>query len=818
MNDATEPASWPIPNIKQMLARLGAHCSDTYGVMDFTSGYHQAPLTLSARIFTAFITFAGIYQFTRLPFGPKRAPSYFQEMMASVVLQGLIYTICEIYLDDCIVHGKGNKEFLTRLEIVFKRFSEKNIKLKASKCKFGLKQVEYVGRQISKDGISMSTKKINTVLDFPQPVVLTQLRSFLGLTNYFRDFVPNHSNVVSPLHHMIDHAAKKQSKLVWTEVGIKAYNDIKDLISKSPLLYFINDTAPIVLMTDASDYGVGGYLYQMVDDKEQLVALVSKSLTETQMKWSVIQKEAFAIAFCCKSLDALLRDRKFTIKTDHKNLTFMKEDSNPMVQRWYTALQELDYELKYVPGDQNTIADAMSRLCPNNKVIDETNNLVLAALHSQPVISDDHITLIAQCHNPMVGHGGVERTLRKLKDIKQSWQTMRADVKQYIRECPCCQKMSQIKTPINVLKFTTSTYRPMEALNIDFIGPFPDKGYVLVIIDTFSRWVELFATKDATAKAACSSLVEHFGRFGSPTFIRSDNGPHFVNDLIKLFLEATGIAHNCTLAYSSEENAIVERSNKEINRHIRAFIFHRGSIDNYQTILPFVQRILNSEINSKLNASPADILFGNAVNLDRGILLPDDEQPPAQSLSKATSKMLQLQFLAIKSAKKSLEEADALHKAASPTDLTEFAHDSYVLVMQRSAPETRLHTLWRGPLRVITNNGSQYTLLDLITGKEKLYHVTQLKAFHFNPLHTDPLNVARKDYLEFFIESIEKFEGSLDKLTTLRFKVKWLGYDETHNTWEPWKNLRKATALHKFLIEKKLRHIIPKEFQSLYPE
>ena len=818
MNDATQPASWPIPNIKQMLARLGSHKSDTFGVMDLTSGYHQAPLTLAARVFTAFITFAGVYQFTRLPFGPKRAPSYFQEMMASIVLLGLIYNICEMYLDDCIVHAKGSDEFLQRLEIVFKRFSDKNIKLKASKCKFGLKLIEYVGRQISKAGISMSTTKIRAVQEFPKPVVLTQLRSFLGLANYFRDFVPNHSNVVSPLHQMIDHAAKKQSKLIWTVAGETAYEAIKDLISKSPLLYFMSDTAPIVLMTDASDYGVGGYLYQLVDGEEQLVALVSKSLTDTQLKWSVIQKEAYAIAFCCKSLEALLRDRKFTIRTDHKNLTFMKEESNPMVQRWYTALQELDYDLKYVPGKQNTIADAMSRLCPNYKIGEDNTPKVLAALHSQPVIDDENNITIERCHNPMVGHGGVERTLRKIKDLKLSWPTMRADVKQFIRECPCCQKMSQIKTPINVLKFTTSTYRPMDTLNIDFIGPFPDKGYVLVIIDTFSRWVELYATNDATAKAACKCLIEHFGRFGCPSYIRSDNGPHFVNDLIRLFLEATGTPHNRTLAYSSEENAIVERSNKEVNRHIRTFIFQRGTIENYQQVLPFVQRILNSEIHSKLNASPATILFGNAVNLDRGILLPDDEQPPTQSLSKATSKMLHMQFLAIKAAKKSLEQADSEHKASTPTELTEFASNSYVIAMQRSAPETRLHTLWRGPFRVLSKTGSQYSLLDLITGKEKLYHVTQLKAFHFNPLKTDPVDVARKDYLEFFIESIIQLEGSFDKLATLRFKIKWLGYDETHNTWEPWKNLRKTTALHQFLIAKQLRHRIPKEFQSLYPE
>jgi hypothetical protein len=120
-------------------------------------------------------------------------------------------------------------------------------------------------------------------------------------------------------------------------------------------------------MTDASDYGIGGYSYQTVDGVKQLVALVSKSLHETQLKWSVIQKEAYAIYYCCTYLYAILRDRKFTVMTDHKNLTYLNQASNPMVVRWNVALQELDFDLLYVPGGENTIADAMSRLCLNNK-------------------------------------------------------------------------------------------------------------------------------------------------------------------------------------------------------------------------------------------------------------------------------------------------------------------------------------------------------------------------------------------------------------------------------------------------------------------
>jgi hypothetical protein len=232
-------------------------------------------------------------------------------MMASVVLIGLIYFICEMYIDDCMLYARGNKQLLERLEILFKRFQDKNIFFKASKCKFGVDTVEYIGRQISKDGITLSETKINSVIDFPKPLNNTNLRSFLGLANYFRDFVPNHSNVVNPLHKMIDYSASKQRKLTWTEAGEKAFIDIKLLISKSPTLYFISDTAPIILMTDASDYGVGSYLYQLIDGVKQLVALVSKALTLVQLKWSVIQKEAYAIYFCCTALDKQLRDRKF---------------------------------------------------------------------------------------------------------------------------------------------------------------------------------------------------------------------------------------------------------------------------------------------------------------------------------------------------------------------------------------------------------------------------------------------------------------------------------------------------------------------------
>ena len=174
-------------------------------------------------------------------------------------------------------------------------------------------------------------------------------------------------------------------------------------------------------------------------------------------------------------------------------------------------------------------------------------------------------------------------------------------------------------------RFTTSTYAPMECINIDFIGPFPDKGYILVMVDTFTRFIELSASPDNTAKSAATGLIEHLGRYGAPRFLRSDNGPHFVNKILEEFVKVVGTTHNLILPYSSQEISIVERMNKEINRHITEFTFDRATTENYREILPFVQRIVNTTFNVRTQSTAAKLVYGNAIDLDANILPPRDE-------------------------------------------------------------------------------------------------------------------------------------------------------------------------------------------------
>ncbi len=846
LNDCTQQASWPIPNIKEMFGRLGSHHSNVFGVMDLTAGYHQAPVGLGTRIFLAFICFCGIFQFCRLPFGPKRAPSYFQQMMSSIVLAGMIYFICEVYLDDVIVHAKTDDEFIIRLEKVLERFSKHHIILKPSKCKFGFALLEYCGKQIDENGLSMSEKKIQKVIDFPKPTTAHQMKQFVGLVNYFHDHVNHHADIMKALHNTIlGYEKRTRSKtLIWTEEASLAFDQIIKEIEKNHTMYFPRDDCPITLQTDSSQYGIGAYCFQTIDNKEQPVAFVSKSLTEPQFKWGILQKEAYAILYALKKLQGILRDRKFTLETDNRGLAFMKGDANPMVQRWLVSVQEYDFKLVDILGKNNPVADGLSRLVANNmpekvmpaKIIASlvTNNMpahMLTALVPPEKIPEYLHILIGKVHNDRTGHHGLERTLRMITTpsspgseiilVDPKTHKLRSHIRQYIATCPCCQKMSMLKTAINSHPFTTSRFYPMERLCMDYIGPFPDGGYIMVIMDAFTNWVELFHSPQASSTCAAQNLFQHFGRYGTPTQLVSDRGSHFVNKVIEEFISLVGTDHCLTLAYSSQQNAKVERVNKEINRHLRTLVFESNSVENYKDYLPIVQRIINSAYSDKTHMSSAQMLFGNAINLDRGLFLPPLERPQqGQPLSDHMSKMLQFQDEVMIKARTILHETDSVHMASKSSAIpTEYAPETYVLVKYRNSSNlypapTRLHTFWKGPLKVISNVQSQYLLLDIIKNKEKYYHVTDMKPFIFDPLLINPQDIARKDYLEFFVEKILNISGNINRNTTLEFLVKWTGYDDTHNLWVPYKDLRETEVLHQYLKKINLKHLIPKKFQT----
>ena len=271
-------------------------------MIDLTAGYHQAELDPASRKYTTFKTHMGTYQWKRVPFGLKGAPSYYQQQIANA-LEGLLYKSCEVYIDDIIIYGTTEEEFLDNLRAVLERLNERGITVNPAKCKFGVETVAYVGHVVSSEGLTMSEEKKAKVLDFPIPDTTKQLRGFLGLVNYFRDHVRGYAATCAPMHALTTQTGKR---IQWTDEAERAFEKIKIDISNLQTLFFIDDDAPVFLHTDACKYGLGGYLFQMVEGVERPISFYSRSLKVAELNWSTIEQECFGIVCAVREFDHLL--------------------------------------------------------------------------------------------------------------------------------------------------------------------------------------------------------------------------------------------------------------------------------------------------------------------------------------------------------------------------------------------------------------------------------------------------------------------------------------------------------------------------------
>lgn len=296
LNLVTEREGWPIPNIELMLKRIGDRRPKYFIVIDLTSGYFQIPVAEESRKFTAFITESGLFQWRRLPMGLKGAPSFFQRVMVTIVLAGLVMVICELYLDDLILYAQTCNELLQNFRTVLIRFREFNIYINPEKCKMGLTEVTYVGHTINEEGIHFSREKLDGILNFVKPSTQKGLKSFAGLANYFRDHVRNHSVIMVPLNNMLK-AYERNKRLEWTTEAEEAFEEIKRSINECPRLFFLEEESEVHLYTDASDFGIGAHLTQMIHGQENPIGFISKAFDSRMMNWDVPQKEGYAIYY-----------------------------------------------------------------------------------------------------------------------------------------------------------------------------------------------------------------------------------------------------------------------------------------------------------------------------------------------------------------------------------------------------------------------------------------------------------------------------------------------------------------------------------------
>ena len=835
LNQQTKSMGWPIPNIKDMINKIGSKKAKWFAVLDLTSGYHQAPINEESKHLTAFRTATGLWEWNRLPMGLQGAGSYFQHNVQHVVLKDMLGKIVEIYIDDAIIFAQTKKELMTRLDAVLTRFKKYNIFINPEKAKIGLNKVEYLGHVIDETGIAIDDKKTEKVLDFRLPETNKDMRSFLGLTSQFRDHVKGYANMAKPLHEAIsDNKKNSKSPINWTPELEAQFKLLQNKVADCPKLFFLDETSPVVLQTDASNYGMGAYLYQLVDGVKHPIRFISRGFNKVELKWNIVEKEAFAIFYSLMKLEHLIRDRHFILKTDNKNLTYLNACHREKVKRWKLAIQHYDFDVFHIPGVENIEADGFSRLVPFPKQDDVTalenalenpenilQQLGTEDFEQKPLAQMDQrkYEKIKAVHGDKFGHGGIQRTMNLLCQKRQTWRGMRKDVRNFIERCPCCQKLNRVKIRNNINPFTLASTNVMERVAIDTIGPIESEEkankssrnkYIVVIIDSFTRYTKLYPVPSTKAEDALHPILDWISQFGCPSEIVSDNGTQYVNKLIEQFTQAAGIEHATIHAYSHEENAIVERANKEVNRHLRAMTYDRKIREDWELYLPLAQRILNTMTHTSIGVSPSQMLYGGIINHDTHFLNPYIKSEP-KSHKEHITKLLAAQKHFLNVAVNAQQKLDEFNVSKRETnEPTFFPINSYVLAEYETQVPSKLHTPLHGPYRVVARVGDVYTIENLLTYKWEDYHVKLLREFKYDNVNVIPTEVAKQDKQLFDIQSIvtHRFKGNKKTLTNIQLYMKF--EDELEPQWREWDaTFGGHEKVHEYLRESGMASLIP---------
>ena len=371
LNEMTKKDAYPIPRIDELLDCLNG--SQWFCTLDLASGYWQIAMWTDDIEKTAFTTHAGLFEWVVMPFGLCNAPATFCRLMETV-LSDIMWSQCLVYLDDIIAFGKTFQDTLDSLRAVFVRLRANHLKLKAKKCELFRQKVDYLGHEVSNHGIRPSPTKINSLHDIVMPRTVTQIKSFIGVCSYYRRFIPNFAEVAVPLSDLTKKGAVLNTD---TKECVEAFEQLKALLLKAPMLHYIDPELPFVLDTDASDNAIGACLGQTVTEEsgeryERPIAFASKTLVSTRRRYCTTKKELYAVVYYMNYWKNLLSGGELVIRTDHYSLlwllSFGKRDGTTpsMYFRWaaQVTIHSMVKSLRIIhrPGAKHLNADGMSRL------------------------------------------------------------------------------------------------------------------------------------------------------------------------------------------------------------------------------------------------------------------------------------------------------------------------------------------------------------------------------------------------------------------------------------------------------------------------
>lgn len=357
LNDVTKKDRYPLPQINDMLQILSG-CK-YFSKLDLRSGYWQIPMHPDSIEKTAFLCHKGLFEFIVMPFGLTNPPATFQRCLVTI-LEGLVWKICAVFIDDILIFGPTLDEHNHNLAQVVERLLTHGAICKATKCEFGLTKVVYLGFLVSGEGIHPVPEKIVKLKDFPRPTSVTGVKAFIGLSSYYRRFIRDFAQRSAPLNQLL----LKDTKFEWTEACQNAFNDIKNSLQKDAVIAYPDMNKPFILDTDASATGLGAILSQKSDNgSERIVAADSRQLTPAERKWHIREQEALAIIWGLEHFRPFVYGAKLLIRTDHSPLLQLTKAKNARLQRWAIRLSEFEpFEVIFRSGKKHANADAFSRI------------------------------------------------------------------------------------------------------------------------------------------------------------------------------------------------------------------------------------------------------------------------------------------------------------------------------------------------------------------------------------------------------------------------------------------------------------------------
>lgn len=495
LNEHTVDDKFPIPNLNSLLDKLGK--SQYFTTLDLAKGFHQILVKEEDRKKTAFSTPFGHYEFIRMPFGLKNAPSTFQRMM-NTVLRDYINKICVVYMDDILVFSTSLKEHIINLMQIFKALRNARLKIQVDKCDFLKKETHFLGHILTTDGVKPDVNKISVIQNLRLPTTEKQIKSFLGMTGFYRKFIRDYAKIAQPLTNVL----KKKNKInINNPCFIAAFEKLKELITNSPILRYPNFNKRFKIITDASNFAIGAVLMQ---DGHPL-AYASRTLNDHEINYATIEKELLAIVWGVKYFRPYIYGREFDLESDHQPLKWLLckysgRDISPRLQRNLIDLGEYNFKIEYIKGKYNYIADFLSRIDAepneiniltnsNNRSDEDNDSMEVETVHSQEEDLNNYIPILETVVNRF--RSQIILKNKKDKDFEMVFNNKRIFIdKNDIENKNVINIVRREFTKGKVGIFSELNDHEYNKLQKVLVSEFPDSGIKFVKCTYFAKDVE----------------------------------------------------------------------------------------------------------------------------------------------------------------------------------------------------------------------------------------------------------------------------------------------------------------------------------------